>query len=46
MLSCAIPFGAFPAFLLTSLGAELTDAAFVIVQRYNRPRVIRLIPKQ
>ena len=46
LLLFAIPFGAFPVFLLTSLGAALTDAVFVIVQRYNRPRVIRLIPKR
>ncbi len=41
-----IPFGAFPVFLLTSLAAALTDTVFVIVQRYNRPRVIRLAEMQ
>ena len=35
--------GAFLVFLLTSIGAALLDALFVIMQRYNRPRVIRMI---
>lgn len=35
-------WGALPVFLLTSLGAALLDASFVAMQRYNRPRVIRL----
>ena len=42
----AIPFGIFPFFLLTSLGAALTDTVFVIVQRCNRPRVLRRIELQ
>ena len=39
----AIPFGAFPVFLLTSIGAAGMDSVFVIVQRYNRPRVMQLM---
>lgn len=35
--------GAFPVFLLTSIGAALFDALFVIMQRYNRPRIIRMV---
>lgn len=35
--------GAFPVFLLTSISAALFDALFVIMQRYNRPRIIRMI---
>lgn len=42
----AIPFGAFPVFLLTSIAAAMIDTVFVIVQRYNRPRVIRLAELQ
>lgn len=42
----AIPFGAFPVFLLTSVAAALIDTVFVIVQRYNRPRAIRLAALQ
>jgi len=38
----SIPFGAFPVFLITSLLSALFDSLFVIVQRYNRPRIIRL----
>lgn len=38
----AIPFGAFPIFLLTSLAAAVFDSLFVIVQRYNRKRILRL----
>ena len=39
----AIPFGAFPVFFITSVIASLVDFVFVIVQRYNRPRIIKLI---
>jgi hypothetical protein len=35
-------FGAFPVFLITSLAAALFDGIFVIAQRYNRPRLVRL----
>ena len=35
-------FGAFPVFLITSLAAALFDSLFVIAQRYNRPRLIRI----
>lgn len=42
----SLAFGAFPVFLLTSLAAAALDLAFVIVQRYNRPRLIRAYEKQ
>lgn len=38
-----IPFGTWPAFVFTSLASFLFDSIFVIVQRYNRPRIIHLI---
>lgn len=42
-----VPFlGAFPVFLITSLVAALYDSIFVIAQRYNRPRLIRIFEKQ
>ena len=41
-LFAAIPFGEFPVFLLTSLFAALVDTMFVIMQRYNRPRLMEL----
>ena len=44
-LLAAIPFGAFPVFLITSLSAALYDLSFVIMQRYNRPRIINILRK-
>ena len=45
-LLAAIPFGAFPVFLITSLLAALYDLSFVVIQRFNRPRVLKLIQKE
>ena len=43
----AIPkFGAAPVFVITSLLAALFDGIFVIMQRYNRPRLLRLSRKE
>lgn len=39
-------FGAFAVFLLTSLAAAAFDLLFVIVQRYNRARVVKLCRKR
>lgn len=39
----AIPFGAFPIFVITSILSACFDAMFVIIQRYNRPRILKLI---
>jgi len=39
-------FGTPAAFWLTSIGAALFDSIFVVVQRYNRPRLRRLIRRQ
>lgn len=38
-----IPFGEPLIFILTSIAACIIDMIFVIIQRYNRPRVIRLM---
>ena len=38
-------FGAFAVFLITSLAAGLADCVFIIAQRYNRPRLVRIIEK-
>lgn len=38
--------GALPVFVITSVLAACLDGAFVVVQRYNRPRVIRLAERQ
>ena len=39
-------FGAFPVFFITSLLAALYDGIFVMAQRYNRPRLVRIYKKQ
>ncbi len=41
-----IPFGALPVFIITSLLSACFDMMFVIMQRYNRPRIIKLINKR
>ncbi len=38
--------GAFPVFLITSLLSALFDLSFVMIQRYNRPRIVRILEKQ
>ena len=40
-----IPYGCPSVFILTSVFACLIDLIFVIIQRYNRPRIIRLIAR-
>lgn len=42
-LLAAIPFGSFWVFLITSLLAACYDLCFVILQRFNRPRIIKLL---
>ena len=39
-------WGAFPVFLVTSILAALLDSAFIIMQRYNRPRLVRILKKK
>lgn len=39
----SIWFGAFWVFLITSILAAAFDLMFVIIQRYNRPRIIKMI---
>lgn len=39
----SIWFGDLPVFLITSIVAALIDLMFVIMQRFNRPRILRLI---
>jgi len=38
-------WNSFPVFFITSLIAALFDLVFVIAQRYNRPRLMRLLSK-
>ena len=39
----SIWFGSMGVFLITSCAAALFDSLFVIMQRYNRPRLMRLM---
>ena len=40
----AVPaFGAFWVFFFTSVAAAVFDLIFVVMQRYNRPRIMRLV---
>jgi len=39
-------FGTPGVFILTSLGAAAFDSVFVMAQRYNRPRVVRIYERQ
>ena len=41
----AIWFGSLDVFIITSCIAFLFDGVFVVVQRYNRPRLLRLLRK-
>jgi len=45
-LLAAIPFGSFGVFLITSVLSALYDLSFVVMQRYNRPRIIKFIEKE
>ncbi len=38
----ALPFGELPVFLITSVCAALYDTMFVVLQRYNRPLILRV----
>ena len=43
----AVPYvGAFFVFFITSLLAAIFDLLFVMIQRYNRPRIVKLIERQ
>lgn len=42
----AIPFGEFWVFFLTAAAAGGVDTVFVILQRYNRPRLVKILEKR
>lgn len=42
----AFPFGYFWVFFGTSVAAALCDLAFVAIQRFNRPRLMKLIERK
>lgn len=39
-------WGTFPVFLITSILAAAFDSCFVMMQRYNRPRLVRILAKK
>lgn len=39
-------FGALPVFVITSVLSALLDTVFVVIQRYNRPRLVRLLARK
>ncbi len=43
---CTRWVGSFPAFLTTSVIAMLIDSVFVILQRYNRPRILKILNRK
>lgn len=40
---CSVWFGSFAVFLITSVAGAAYDLLFVMMQRYNRPRILRII---
>ena len=42
----AIPWGQFWIFCITALAAMIFDSQFIIIQRYNRPRVEKLLERR
>ncbi|MBR2282862.1 MAG: hypothetical protein IJ874_00355 [Ruminococcus sp.] len=42
----SLKFGSFAVFLLTSLAGAVFDMIFVIIQRFNRPRLVRLAERR
>ena len=51
VLSCipllfSIPFGSFTVFLITSIIASMIDLSFVVMQRYNRERILPILKRK
>lgn len=42
----AILWGKFWIFLITAIAAMIFDGQFIVIQRYNRPRVLRILKKE
>ncbi len=41
-----IPYGRALVFVITSVGCALIDSVFIIIQRYNRPRLLKLYKRE
>ena len=42
----AIAWGEFWIFLITAIAAMLFDSQFIVIQRYNRPRIVKILEKR
>lgn len=42
----AILWGKFWLFLITAIAAMIFDSQFIIIQRYNRPRIVKILEKE
>lgn len=42
----AVPFGSFAAFAVTAVLAALFDSMFIVIQRYNRPRLMQIAQRR
>ena len=42
----AIPWGKLWIFLITAIVAMIFDSQFIVIQRYNRPRVVKILEKE
>ena len=42
----AIPWGGFWAFFISALVAMIFDSQFIIIQRFNRPRIVKLLERK
>ena len=42
----AIPWGEFWIFFITAFAAMIFDSQFIVIQRYNRPRVLKSIERE
>ena len=40
-----IPWGRFWAFLISAIVAMVFDSQFIIIQRYNRPRIVKILER-
>ncbi len=42
----AIPWGELWIFSITAIAAMIFDSQFIIIQRYNRPRIVKILEKE
>lgn len=45
-IAAGVWFGAYPVFIITSVLAAACDLLFVIMQRYNRQRILKLLQRE